>query len=96
MQWQHILDCAAWCHCRFAQWVSTLVLFLVPMWYLMRNPFLDNAGGRAFVRNATSEVGTLCRVLLPSPHTLCATAPPVIKMADSAFGFIEGALVMSM
>ena len=61
-----------------------MVLFLFPMWYLMRDPFLDNSGGRAFVLKATSEVATVCKVLLPSPDAICGTSAPVIKMLDAA------------
>lgn len=65
-----------------------MILLLVPMWYLMRNPFMDNPGGRAFVRTATSEVGFLCYALLPSTEAFCATPPPVIKLLDTAFGVV--------
>lgn len=71
--------------CRAVQWISTLVLFLVPMWYLMRNPFLGHAAGRAFVRKVASEVSSLCKILLPSARAICGTAPPVMDFLDMAY-----------
>jgi hypothetical protein len=71
--------------CRFAQWVSTLAVFGVQLWFLMRNPFLGTPGGREYVAVATSEIGFLCSALLPSSDAVCGTAPPLIEVIDRSY-----------
>lgn len=78
--------------CRLTQWSTTLIVFLVQIWYLMRNPFLDNAGGRAYVQASSSEIAAACAMLLPSNDALCATSPPLIKALDDAATVVTGLL----
>eukprot|EP00892_Ulva_mutabilis_P004662 jgi/Ulvmu1/2568/UM014_0019.1 len=71
---------AAW----LTQWVSTLVLFLVPFWFLMRDPFLDNPGGRGFVLLAMRDLRRVCRAVLPD--AACSAATRLEPLLDAVFG----------
>lgn len=49
--------------CRAANWLSSVLLLLVPLWPLMRQPLHDRAEPRRHVTNIMLEITGVCRQL---------------------------------